>query len=329
MNSENRHRSLVEATALSFLFSRPNLRRVKRSRKQIFSGFHLTTLRGSAAFNAMVILIFALSMIVIPPSTRAASPATGTISPAGSPLSWNGTAVGGSSAGEDTCTEGVNCDTFRLTVAPGDWTGKVIAIKITWTNPANDYDLYVHQGGSCPSSGPCTGPVVGQSGDGAPDTDEATAIDPSSTGTGDYYIRAVYFSVTPLIDEYHGTASVEDKPVGRSATYLKGGITFSPNVTVKAPVAARDGEPSSRTDKYGNHYVSGIRGVPAGVDLWYFDLQPGSPTYDPLMRPPIYRGQPDSFTPHESTSVGADGGGDVDLAVGFDNSAPGNPAVLA
>lgn len=329
MNSENRHRSLVEATALSFLFSRPNLRRVKRSRKQIFSGFHLATLTGSAAINAMVILIFAMSMIVIPPSTRAASPTMNTISPAGPTRSWDGTAVGGSSAGEDTCQEGVNCDTFKLTVEPGVWTGKVIAIKITWTNPANDYDLYVHQGGSCPPSGPCTGPIVGQSGDGAPDTDEATAIDPSSTGTGDYFIRAVYFSVTPLIDEYHGTASVENKPVGRSATYLKGGITFSPNVTVKAPVAGRDGEPSSRTDKYGNHYVSGIRGVPAGVDLWYFDLQPGSPTYDPLMRHPLYRGQPDSFTQDDATSVGADGGGDVDLAVGFDNSAPGNPAVLA
>ena len=82
----------------------------------------------------------------------------------------------------------------------------------------------------------------------------------------------------------------------------------------------------------GNHYVMGIRGVPAGVDLWYFDLQPGSPSYDPLMRHPVYRGQPDSFTEEDSTSVGADGGGDVDLAVGFPDPATlatNNPPTLA
>ncbi|CAN5432448.1 hypothetical protein BH20ACI3_BH20ACI3_35880 [soil metagenome] len=330
MDSPKRNPSLVPSSLLNLLFTRTNQGKAKRRGKQICPGLQLSALRASIAFNTMVVLTFALSILLAPlPTSKASNPPAGTITPAGPTQSWDGTAIGGASAGEDTCEEGVNCDTFKLTVAPGDWTGKVIAIKITWMNPVNDYDLYVHQGGTCPPSGPCTGPVVGQSGDGAPDTDEATAIDPSSTGTGDYYIRAVYFSVTPLIDQYHGTASVENKPIGRSATYLKGGMSFSPNVTVKAPVAARDGEPSSRTDKYGNHYVSGIRGVPAGVDLWYFDLQPGSPTYDPKMRNPIYRGQPDSFTQDDATSVGADGGGDVDLAVGFDDSAPGNPAVLA
>ena len=34
---------------------------------------------------------------------------------------WTGNATGGSSPnGESTCVEGTNCDTFRLTVAPGD-----------------------------------------------------------------------------------------------------------------------------------------------------------------------------------------------------------------
>jgi hypothetical protein len=239
-------------------------------------------------------------------------------------VSWSGTAAGGSSANESTCVEGVNCDTFTLNVSgtPSDWTGKVISIRINWTNPINDYDIYVHKDSNA-------GPVVGQDGDGAPDTEESTAIDPSSTGTGVYTVNVVYFSVTPQVDQYQGTAEVQAKQIGRSASYLKGGISFSPNVTLKAPVAARDGEPSSRTDRFGNHYVSAIRGVPAGVDLWYFDLRPGSPTYDPLMRNPIYRGQPDSFTQDDSTSVGADGGGDIDLAVGFDNSAPGKPPTLA
>jgi hypothetical protein len=114
-----------------------------------------------------------------------------------------------------------------------------------------------------------------------------------------------------------------------TANYVKGGITFSPNMALRASVASRDGEPSLRVDKFGNAYVAGIRGVPAGVDLWYFDLQPGSATYDPLMRNPIYRGQPDQFSPDESMEVGADGGGDVDLAVGFDQSSAGKPPYLA
>jgi hypothetical protein len=100
-------------------------------------------------------------------------------------------------------------------------------------------------------------------------------------------------------------------------------------VALRASVAGRDGEPSLRVDKSGNAYVAGIRGVPAGVDLWYVDLKPGSPTYDPLMRNPIYRGQPDQFSPDEAVELGADGGGDVDLAVGFDESSPGQPPYLA
>src|SRR6202035_3398529 len=118
-------------------------------------------------------------------------------------------------------------------------------------------DLYIHQGSNA-------GLIVGSSAGGAPQTSEQAAIDPNVTGTGVYTVHVVYFTVTPLVDQYRGTATTENKPASRNATYIKGGITFSPNVTVKAPVASRDGEPSSRTDKWGNHYVVGIRGVPAG-----------------------------------------------------------------
>ncbi|MDQ6892346.1 MAG: hypothetical protein M3167_06665 [Acidobacteriota bacterium] len=272
----------------------------------------------SAAFLFVPLLAFGLVLAV-----RAAAPAGGTIGPAGPTLNWTGSAVGGSSAGESSCVEGINCDTYTLNVsgAPADYAGNVIAIHIQWINPVNDYDLYVHKDSN-------SGPVVaqGQNG-GAPGTSDGTTIDPAATGTGVYTVHVVYFSVTPLVDEYQGSASIVAKPTGRNANYLSSGLSFSPSVMVRAPVAARDGEPSSRTDKFGNHYVSGIRGVPAGVDLWYFDLRPGSPTYDPYMRHPIYRGQPDSFTQDEQTAVGADGGGDVDLAVGFNTT--GDPAKLA
>src|SRR5882724_11752171 len=139
------------------------------------------------------------------------------------------------------------------------------------------------------------------------------------TSTGDYTVGPRNAACTPLPPPL---------PPG-TATYIKGGMTFSPNYALRAPVASRDGEPSLRVDKQGNAYVAGIRGVPAGVDLWYFDLNPNSPTYDPFMRNPIYRGQPDQFSPDESMEVGADGGGDVDLAVGFDEATPGQPPYLA
>ena len=277
-----------------------------------------------------VCLLIAAIWIILNPTVRAANPATGAISPTGANVVWQGPVTGGAGANEDTCVEGANCDTFKLTLTGNeeDWAGKVVNITINWTNPANDYDLYIHKGQSCPANGPCDGPVVSQDGNGSPSTQEAGSIDPSSTGTGLYLVRLVVFSAAPG-DPFTGTASVGPEPPGRKANYVKDGITFSPNVTVKAPSANRDGEPSNRTDKFGNHYTSAIRGVPAGVDLWYFDLRPGSPTYDPYMRNPIYRGQPDSFTQQSATALGADGGGDVDLAVGFDSIDPSSPPVLA
>jgi hypothetical protein len=286
---------------------------------------------GFAAFCAAAVAVAVLGAISLSPSsTHASNPAAGTISPTGPDVTWQGPLTGGAGANETSCVEGVNCDTFKLTLSgtEDDWAGKIVKVNITWTNPANDYDLYIHKGENCPANGACEGPVISQDGNGAPSTLEAGSIDPSSTGTGVYLVRLVFFSVSPG-DPLTGTATVGPEPPGRKANYLKGGMTFSPNVTVKAPVARRDGEPSSRTDKFGNHYTSAIRVVPAGVDLWYFDLRPGSPTYDPNMRNPIYRGQPDSFTQDDATSLGADGGGDVDVAVGFDQNDPASPPVLA
>src|SRR5437763_8971784 len=275
----------------------------------------------------------------------AANPASGTIAVTGpvAPFTgtWTGSAAGGSSPnGESTCVEGTNCDTFRLTVAPGDYTGKQIALKIQWMVAANDYDLYIHK---CPSQAStvaqcnATAPVAqGQNG-GAPGTFEAGALDPGGvvvTGI-DYTIHAIYFTVAP--DQYQGSATLEAKSVGRTANYISGGITFTPNVAVKAPVASADGEPSNRTDKLGNFYSVGIRGFPAGVDLWYNDLRltvnnAANPAYDPFLRNWVYRGQPDAFSPTQQADLGGDGGGDVDLAVSMPDPTNGtlpDPPILA
>lgn len=116
----------------------------------------------------------------------------------------------------------------------------------------------------------------------------------------------------------------------RSATYLPGTLTFSPNVTLRAPVATRDGEPSVRVDVRGNCYVGGIRGVPAGVDLWRFDLNPASPTFDPGLQNPRYLGQPDAFlpqNPEDPEAGGADGGGDIDISVSFPTHPDSTPVL--
>jgi hypothetical protein len=137
----------------------------------------------------------------------AASPASGAIAPTGPVLpftgTWNGTATGtGANAHESDCVEGVNCDTFRLTVAPGDYSGKFINTKIDWTVPANDYDLYIHK---CPTpastAAQCNATEpTGQSTAGAPQTSESSSIDPANTGVGDY-IRVVYkFAASDYIE---------------------------------------------------------------------------------------------------------------------------------
>ncbi|HKQ57705.1 MAG TPA: FlgD immunoglobulin-like domain containing protein [Candidatus Eisenbacteria bacterium] len=108
----------------------------------------------------------------------------------------------------------------------------------------------------------------------------------------------------------------------RTATYVPGTIAFSQNVTLRAPVTTRDGEPSLRVDVRGNCYVGGIRGVPAGVDLWRFDLNPASATFDPGMQNPTYLGQPDAFLPQDPEDPeagGADGGGDIDISLSVPN----------
>ncbi len=257
---------------------------------------------------------------------------SGSIAPTlGAKVAYTGDATGTGAANETACQEDINCDSYALNVTgtQAQWAGKLIDVKISWSISTNDYDLFVHQG-------TVAGPIVGSSTGGAPETMEETVIDPSATGVGPYAINATYFATTPGTDQYKATLTVINKPAPGTGIYLKGGLQFSPNVADKAPVAPADGEPSSRTDSKGNFYVGAIRGVPGGVDLWYNDLQPASRNFDPYMRNPQYRCQPDSITgkvpPQCSFQTGGDGGGDIDLAVGRPNPQTGannNPATLA
>jgi hypothetical protein len=178
--------------------------------------------RRQSRFILIVLSFAALIALAFPGfnNTRASSPSAGTLSPeATAPLTWTGTATGGVApnaplgliGAEDTCQEGLNCDTFTLTVAgtPADWSGKLIRVKIEWLLPASDYDLYIHKDSN-------SGPVIASSGRGAtsptePLTWEDTTIDPVIHGTGVYTIRAVYFAATAA-DQYRGSATIENKP---------------------------------------------------------------------------------------------------------------------
>jgi hypothetical protein len=133
-----------------------------------------------------------------------------------------------------------------------------------------------------------------------------------------YVLHVVASTAAP--EQVQGTLSFVSPPPVRHGLDAAADVRYSPNVTVLAPGAARDCEPSLRVDVRGNAYVGGIRGVPAGVDLWRFDLDPASATYDPQLRSPVYLGQPDAFAP-EDTVGGRDGGGDIDIATAFPGSA--------
>jgi len=264
--------------------------------------------------------------------TRAAMPATGTLSATSGSVSWGGPSTGGASPdGETTCIDGTTCDVFTLKIAPGDYTGQRVRFKISWGIQTNDYDVYVHQGS-------LDGPIAGQSGNGAPGTAEESTFDLNAVvtaGVNDVYvIHVVDFTVAPL-DPYHGVASLEaiPKTTMRTATFIEGpktGISFSHSRTVYAFGAGQDVEPNARVDYQGNAYVGGIRGLLGGTDLWRFDLNPSSATYDPFLTAatamfdlngnannPAWKGQPDALGPNDPSELGGDGGGDMDVAVGF------------
>ena len=131
---------------------------------------------------------------------RAANPTSGTISPSSPPFVWNGTAVGGTSNGEATCVEGVNCDTFTLTVAPGDWSNKTIEINFSWVVLAHDYDVYVRKESNA-------GALIDSSTGSPPSTSEKVEINPSIDGTGVFAVRVVYFA-SSAGDQYHAVATV-------------------------------------------------------------------------------------------------------------------------
>src|SRR5260370_23699306 len=176
--------------------------------KKISSSMTARATIGALLFVLGVFLVvFALSTTAV----RSATPSSGTVNPTGPTVTWAGTAAGGGSTDESTCVEGVNCDTFILTLSgtPTNWAGLKARIVISSPDPSGvtDYDLYVHKGDN-------SGPVVGISANTGPPP-EVVDLDPSNPaiGTGQFSVHVVYFSATAAF-QYSGSASAISASAG-------------------------------------------------------------------------------------------------------------------
>src|SRR6266513_6334683 len=179
-----------------------------------------TSMTARATIGALFFVtgIFLIVFGLFTARLHSAMPAAGTLNSGGPALNWVGTAVGGGSTDESTCVEGVNCDTFTLTLSgtPSNWSGLKARVVISCADPSgtSDYDVYVHKGDN-------SGPIVtgGTSAHGGTPP-EVVDLDPSipDVGTGQFSVHVVYFSAFAGF-QYSGSAT----PVSASA-----GSAFAP-----------------------------------------------------------------------------------------------------
>ncbi|HKP45140.1 MAG TPA: fibronectin type III domain-containing protein [Pyrinomonadaceae bacterium] len=248
--------------------------------KNIFSAYPRTTV--------LSIAIFALALIATAltagPAAQAANPTSGSLGTSSTSLTWQGTSPGGATPNdpvvfknEDLCQEGINCETFTLTISgtPADWATakKLVHVNLNWTLPAYDYDLYIHKGS-------LSGDVVASSGNGATSgvlIGEDADLDPSNPGigTGVFAVHVVYWNANAA-DEYKATASVTNAPVPTPTPTPSPGATPPPASTEIAPRFSNfpdpyndeGGEPSIGVNwKSGNAmYISSLATLRIGFD---------------------------------------------------------------
>ena len=290
------------------------------------------------------------SKVAMHPGTTPTAPGSGTIDATSGPTSVSFTASNrvGVATGPGDCV-GPNCSQFELTVGnPG---GQNVRIRIDWGLVVNDYDLYVFA-----VSG-MTETQVASSGNGTTTFEEAIFTPVAGTT---YHVVITHFAAA-VPDNITGTASFANPPTVTNASRIGPtgtGILFSRNGNIQtsageaptgkgtpfAKETVRDGEPSIRADVLGNVYPAGIRGVPAGVDVWRFGPNASCPQFtfhdeaefadgqDPG-NGYVWLGQPDGIIPNGGGGGAPDaGGGDIEIAVSFPRSftpTPTNPPTLS
>ena len=208
------------------------------------------------------------------------SPGSGTINSTSPSVTFTAANRAGVATEPGDCTSVVvsgtttsNCSNFFLTVnSPAT---QVVRVRLDWGSESNDYDLYIFD--------ETTTSQVASSGNGTTTFEDAT-FTPVAGRT--YEVLIVHFAAAPG-DNINGSASLVNPPTVTNASRIGPtgtGIVFSRNGniptsageaptgkgTVFAKETVRDGEPSIRADVLGNVYPAGIRGVPAGVDVWRY-----------------------------------------------------------
>ncbi len=185
----------------------------------------------------------------VPPAPDA-TPGSGTLNPdPASMVNWAGApAVASNPNDETTCVDGVNCDTFVITLSgtPADWVGKKAHLEIQFDATADDFDVFVHKGATN------TGALVGSAATSM--QPEVVELDPSNPaiGTGQFSVHVVYY-IAVTGDVYNGVATVVGGAVPTPTP--SPGITPTPAPTAGAPryqiyvapdgVADDAGEPSN------------------------------------------------------------------------------------
>src|SRR5438094_10129748 len=171
------------------------------------------TARATIGALFFVIGVFLVVFAFFATGLRSATPSAGTLNPGGPTITWAGTATGGGSTDESTCVEGVNCDTFVLTLSgtPTNWHGLKARLVISCADPSglSDYDVYVHKGNN-------GGPIVpgGTSAHGGTPP-EIVDLDTSNPelGPGQFSVHVVYFSAFAGF-QYSGCASAVSQSAG-------------------------------------------------------------------------------------------------------------------
>lgn len=222
------------------------------------------SVRGTLSIRASLLALLAAGFVAFP--LAASQPASAVLTASGTAVTFNGTALGGASPeAETTCIEGVNCDTFTLTLGgtAADWNGKVVRVSLSWLLPVTDYDMYIHKDS-------ITGPVVASSAQGTT-TAETAELNPAQSGTGTYAVRVVYFLA--VADQYKGRAEVvtaqPDNPPPPSSEPAPGYKIFA------APSAlGRDaGEPT-----LGNNWATGRTMFISGLETLRVDFDDANGT---------------------------------------------------
>jgi hypothetical protein len=271
-----------------------------------------------------------LLLLVLASATFAwsATPTTGTLTGAGSTVTWAGGTLSGTNADAvndlagDPLTPGTgctitgSCEIFTLVVnLPSTFYNTFpnygVQISINWPSVTTDFDMYLFD-----SSG-------NQMFSSAQQLSTSEFIDAGRLASGTYKLLIV--AAAAVNATYTGSATVVAEPSVPSgkARYTNSNFVFNtpqqlqrPNdvlnvVTSNAGILFaldQDVEPRVVHDSLGNLYAAAIEGVPGGVDMW--KSMDGGNTW-------TYLGEPDgaqALATFGLTGVGV-GGGDEDLAM--------------